>query len=294
MGIEVVRESGGELWALCPGHLERTGKVDSHPSWSINESTYLHFCFSCGYSGSIQSLYQDILGDVPGDLAWELTKQSAISSVNREERYEPTNQGPIISEWTLRHFDALPDRMLERRHLQRISVEEFEVRWDKVTKCWVLPIRDLAGELMGFQFRQKGTVINHPEGVEKSKTLFGIHLFTDSDRITIVESPLDAVRFHGVGVAAVSSFGASVSDEQITLLSRNFRTVVLAMDNDKPGQAANRFLQGALRSRGCITMDFSYRGLAVKDPGDVSYDADLRKAWNESISLSPQGAQETP
>jgi DNA primase len=48
LGIEG-KESGDEYVARCPMHAARTGREDSHPSWSINLQTGLFLCFSCGY-----------------------------------------------------------------------------------------------------------------------------------------------------------------------------------------------------------------------------------------------------
>lgn len=139
---------------------------------------------------------------------------------------------------------------------------------------------------MGFQFRQKGLVINHPKGMEKSTTLFGFNLFRSEGRITIVESPLDAVRLYGAGIPAVSSFGAAISANQMNLLSRNFRYVIAAMDNDAVGSRANDFLHRSLEKRGCIVIDFDYKGLDVKDPGDIGSDAELIDAWKRSLSFN--------
>jgi DNA primase len=227
-----------------------------------------------------------MVGDVPDDLEWELSKRSVILSVGKQEsEVEAAAEGPSIDEWTLSRYGDISDRLLERRHLLRSSVDAFGVRWDPVAKTWVIPIRSPEGDLMGFQFRQKGTVINHPTGMEKSTTLFGLHLFKERSIITVVESPLDAVRLMNVSVAAVSTFGAGISDEQITLLARNFRTVVVAMDNDGPGQRATEYMQSVLRRRGCIVMPFDYSGLSVKDPGDIECDASLRDAWTRSTLL---------
>jgi len=139
---------------------------------------------------------------------------------------------------------------------------------------------------MGFQFRQKGIVLNHPSGMEKSKTLFGLHLFKNESQITLVESPLDAVRFYNVGVPAVSSFGASISTEQVDLMARNFRIVILALDDDPAGRRSNEIIHRMLKKRGCVVLDFDYKGLGVKDPGDVESDTDLLNAWNRSISMN--------
>lgn len=287
LGIEVIREYGDEVLGKCPLHLQRTGKEDRHPSWSINVKTYVHHCFSCGYSGTLSSLYRDLTGEVPEDLEWELSKKSLLASI--EVKKEQTFEGPKVNEWVLNNYTDVPSRLLARRNVSRESIDRFEVKWDSESKAWVIPIRGKTGELMGFQFRQKGTVINHPPGMEKSKTLFGFHLFANESRITVVESPLDAVRLNDVGVPAVSSFGASVSLDQVELLARNFRYVVAAMDNDEPGRRANGFLRKSLVHRGCVVFDFDYVGLEAKDPGDVEDNAVLRDAWDRSVSLNMIG-----
>lgn len=284
IGVEVTRENGDEYFAKCPQHLARTGKEDQHPSWSINGTTFAHHCFSCGYSGNLSSLYQDLTGEVPEALEWEIAKTSVIASVQRTER-PVERSGPSVDEWTLSRFRDLPDALLERRHLLRSSVDRLGVRWDPEQRCWVIPVRTPDGVLLGFQFRQKGIVLNHPKGMEKASTLFGMHLYQNESRITVVESPLDAVRFANIDVPAVSTFGASVSDTQISLLARHFRQIVLALDNDPAGHNATKFLRWSLRKLGCNTFDFRYDGLDAKDPGDVASDAELRKAWTSSNSI---------
>lgn len=283
IGVDILKETGDEVLGKCPMHLQRTGSEDRHPSWSINSRTYLHHCFSCGYAGTLTTLYRDLVGEVPEDLEWELTKQSL--DTHFEAPKERPTSGPQVNEWVLNNYDDLPDRMLVRRNLKRHAVDFYEVRWDSTNKTWVIPIRTPYGQLMGFQFRQKGVVLNHPTGMEKSTTLFGIDRLRDERQITIVESPLDAVRLYGVGIPAVASFGAAISNTQMDLLGRNYRYVVSAMDNDSAGNRAKDSLHRALKKRGCVVFDFNYVGLTAKDPGDIESDDDLYDAWNRSFSL---------
>lgn len=284
IGVEVLNESGDEIMGRCPMHFVRTGKEDAHPSWSINSKTYVHHCFSCGYAGTIAGLYRDMTGEVPDDLEWELSKRALLASL--EPKVVVKEVVPNVDEWVLQNYAELPNRLMERRHLTRESVDFFGIRWDTEGKSWVIPIRSPKGALMGFQYRQKGTVVNYPKGMEKSTTLFGLNLFIAEPRITIVESPLDAVRLHGVGIPAVSSFGASISTEQVNLLARNFRVIISAMDNDNAGKQARDLLHRMLEKRGCVVFDFDYFGLDAKDPGDIESDESLRNAWNRSMNLT--------
>lgn len=283
LGIDVLRESGDELIAKCPLHLQRTGREDGNPSWSINSVTYVHHCFSCGYGGTLNSLYRDVAGDVPEDLEWELSKQSVLSTINRPKKEAYT--APTVSEWTLSQYSDVPDVLLSRRHLHRSSVDYFEVRWDRTRRVWVIPIRSPDGELMGFQYRQRGTVLNDPPGMEKSRTLFGLNLFRDYNTITVVESPLDAVRFWNIKVPCVATFGAGVSEFQTRLLARHFSTTIIALDNDAPGRSASQRLSNALHRRGSAVFFFDYDSVKVKDPGDIDDDKSLQAAWRSATLL---------
>src|SRR5262245_58811038 len=62
VGITSISERRDEIWAPCPQHIQRVGHPDKRPSWSINTKTYVHFCLSCGYKGSLQQLLIDITG----------------------------------------------------------------------------------------------------------------------------------------------------------------------------------------------------------------------------------------
>lgn len=281
LGIDILRVTGDELVAKCPQHFNRTGKEDSRPSWSINSTSLAHHCFSCGYSGSLVGLYRDMTGAVPEDLSWEIAKTSVISKViERPVVEEP--KGPAVNEWMLMHYADLPDKLISLRQLKRSSIDAFQIRWDTERKMWVIPVRSPKGDLWGYQFRQKGKVLNHPPGMTKGKTLFGLHLLTE-DRAMVVESPLDVVRLHGIGIPAVATFGASISDEQLTILSRNLRIIVAAMDNDPAGAVANRRLQ-YLKNR-CVVLPFDYGGLEAKDPGDIEDDRAVLSSWYKALAL---------
>ena len=294
-GIPPVRETKKEILARCPMHEQRTGKPDHHPSWSINQYTYTHFCFSCGYKGTLNSLLIDVLGEAPEDLEKTLAKEGFIRKM-AEAREAPDTVlepvKPILTEWVLHniHIDV-PERMLSFRHLQRTAIDFYEVRWDTDTKRYVLPLRSVAGELLGAQYRQKGSVYTLPEGIPKSQTFFGFGQCCDQEYCAVVESPLDAVRLFGLGIPALSPLGAWVSKDQIRLLACNFKRVYLALDNDKTGNESCEQLRPALTRAGTAAMKWSYEGLIdeegepAKDPGDVDDDDLLLASWARTLRM---------
>ena len=287
-GIERLRDGRKEIAGACPKHEERTGHVDHKPSWSINKFSYLHFCQSCHYKGTLTTLLVDMLGSAPVDLEVELKEQSFLRQM-AEVRKDPTevldSVIPDLTDWTLRNvLRSVPDRLLRFRRLKRWAIDRYEVRWNHDTKQWVLPVRTPAGKLIGAQYRQKGNVLTLPKGMEKSVTLFGYSAMTQYDQVALVESPLDAVRLYGHGIPAVSSLGSWVSEDQVRLLARAFSTVYLALDDDKSGHQGMDFVAPYLRRHGSAVVYWNYTGLVdedgnrAKDVGDASEKA-LMMSW---------------
>lgn len=295
IGITALRETGKEIVGRCPMHQQRTGKADHHPSWSMNRTTYVHSCFSCGYKGTLRGLLVDLTGEAPEDLDKTLAREGFL------HRWEQARQAPeeilervipVLTEWALSHIlDDVPDRLLGFRHLVRSAVDTYEVRWDRDTRRWVLPLRSPEGDLLGAQYRQKGSVLTLPEGMEKSTTLFGLPQACSSNYCALVESPLDAVRLFGLGIPAVSALGAWVSMAQVTLLARCFTRVYVGLDNDRVGTTAAEQLCPRLRRAGTCPLRWHFDGLTdsdgdpAKDPGDVADDVQLLDSWERTLRM---------
>lgn len=287
VGIDRLREGPKEINAACPQHYARTGRVDRHPSWSMSKTKFTHLCFSCGYKGTLTSLLTDLGHPPEEDLEIELRKQSFLRKMAEKSPEEIlTPVLPLINDWALRNiFLDVPQRLLDTRHLQRAAVDVYGVRWDRERKCWVLPIRDQKGALMGAQFRQKGNFFNDPEGMQRNAYVFGLAQMKAHDHVAVVESPLDAVRLYGLGIPAVSTLGAWVSDKQAQLLARNFTRLYLAFDNDRAGQEANARLFPQLRKLGVAPVMWYYSNTNEKDVGDVETDEEVVAMWNATLKF---------
>ena len=291
-GVQNLREGDKEIGGSCPMHKQRLGRSDTHSSWSINKTTFLHNCFSCGYSGTLTMLLVDVQGYAPDDIeALVVSSSFRRTQASNDARRSAAVVDPAPTEWELSNvLVPVPERLLAFRYLLPEAAEVFGVRWDPKSKSWVLPVRSADGVLMGAQYRQKGVVLNRPDGLEKSVTLFGFHEMRKYDRVVLVESPLDAVRLFGLGIPALSSFGAWVSPQQVLLMSRNFQTVVMALDNDKVGIESTSHTADRLRKRGAVTVLFRYDGLRTaegnpaKDVGDVPDGDDIVRNYNLSMS----------
>jgi hypothetical protein len=233
----------------------------------------MHVCYSCGYKGSIVSLIRDLNGDArdADDADAWLVRPSLSKKITLPDLTRVLTGPELLDESVLARFTQPPSWALAARHITAEACEEFGVLWEPMHDSWILPIRDpYTFGLMGWQEKSQTSrrFRNHPVGVKKSRTLFGLNVFTEG-RMVVVESPLDAVRLWSEGViGAVSVYGAAVSTQQLNLLSHD--EVVFALDNDDAGRkATERLLQetkGVLRS----VRFFNYAGIEVKDIGDMA------------------------
>jgi len=284
LGIETT-EHRDELTGLCPMHLERTGREDTNPSWSMNSETGVHHCFSCGYKGTLVSLVAELkdLTTEWGNLDFDAAKDWLRNNVEVNFEYlarqleEARNtyvsipRPVVMSEARLAVYDEPPAWALQARGISKESAEAYSIKWKSGADLWITPIRDpQTGSLMGWQ--EKGETSrffrNRPTGIAKSKSLFGMELLSGGTMI-VVESPLDAAKLHSMGIeGGVSTYGAIVSDEQLNLM-KVADTLIIAMDNDVAGKKSATDLLARTRKEGMECYFFSYGDLPYKDIGEM-------------------------
>ena len=119
--------------------------------------------------------------------------------------------------------------------------------YDKFRNRLMLPVIDVRGDVVGFGSRvldkSEPKYMNTPETLTYSKRriLYGMNLAKKSKRSNIIlcEGNLDVVTLHQAGFDnAVASMGTALTQEQLRLLSRYTKELVLCYDNDKAGQLA--------------------------------------------------------
>ena len=119
--------------------------------------------------------------------------------------------------------------------------------YDKFRNRLMLPVIDVRGDVVGFGSR----VIDNSEPkymnttdtptYSKRRVLYGLNLAKKTKRPNIIlcEGNLDVVTLHQAGFDnAVACMGTALTQEQIHLLSRFTKELVLCYDNDKAGQMA--------------------------------------------------------
>lgn len=283
LGVDVRRESGNEIIACCPVHEKRTGKPDNSPSWSMNASTGLWLCHSCGARGNLPQLIAEITGSYESvSSVYNLLLNTGMEQLTKPKAVKDTT----TADWKLyMSYDQPPYEELLKRRIKATVASKYGIRWATHRKAWIIPIISPNGDLMGWQEKSPHGVLNQPTGVSKSETLFGIDRF--SSRVAIlVESPLDVVRFSSSfnGVQCLASFGVQVSKKQLQLLEASCDALIVALDNDEAGVTVGKKLMTVLPSfrNGVKWMKYSHT--KAKDVGEMD-DSELAVAVKQATAL---------
>lgn len=294
LGIDYVIR-GDEAVGLCPN----PDHDDRSPSWSVNLSSGLSHCFSCGWGGSFVKLVATVQGSRFGNAeVWIRTYrvQSGVSDDEVIERAKERREKEV-RESDLWNCGTPPPDQLARRCITEDAARASEVLWHNEKDCWIFPVRDPGtGALLGWQEKSERRFVNRPTGLDKKRSLFGMeHLKTlDSPGYAVlVESPLDVARFKAAGVPfAASTYGSEFSQAQIDGLWNWVGwdgVIVFALDNDTAGQRkTSRYIGEHPEERDCLRVfdygtiwesrpdkDFWVPEGDGRDPGNLS-DEDLR------------------
>ena len=123
--------------------------------------------------------------------------------------------------------------------------------YDKFRRRLIFPIIDVRGDVLGFGGRiiskddPGAKYMNTPETIvySKRRVLYGLNLAKKSKRgsIILVEGNIDVVMLHQAGFDnACASMGTALTSEQLQLLSRYTKEIVLCYDNDDAGKTATQ------------------------------------------------------
>ncbi len=123
--------------------------------------------------------------------------------------------------------------------------------YDRFRNRIIFPIHDREGRTVGFGGRaltddQQPKYLNSPQSAtfNKSALLYGLHMAKDAiraqDQVVIVEGYMDVLTAHQFGYAnVVAAMGTALTEQQIDLVKRLTKKIVLALDSDAAGQMAS-------------------------------------------------------
>ncbi len=163
--------------------------------------------------------------------------------------------------------------------------------YDRFRNRVIIPIRDHAGRTIAFGGRvlddSQPKYLNSPETplFEKGRVLFGLDLAKAAaraeDTAIVVEGYMDVIQAHQHGQTnVVAAMGTALTADQVKLLRKYARTIILALDPDAAGSQA--VLRGLDLSREVTLHEVVRIGSAVVE-SQYSSEADVR------IAVLPQG-----
>ncbi len=195
-------------------------------------------------------------------------------------------------------YDNLLKHFLSKEYSQQDLIdsgmvtvrENDEARtYDKFRNRIMIPIRDENGKMSGFGARivdpnDIPKFLNSPETpiFSKGRLLYGLDRarkpIRAADQAVIVEGYLDVIALHQAGYEnVVSPMGTALTEDQLRLLKKSTRRIVLALDPDVAGQKA--VLRGLDAARSAMDREgelgFDARGLLKNE---ARLQADLRVA----------------
>ena len=206
--------------------------------------------------------------------------------------YAPAGYDNLLKHFTQRGYteqDLIDSGMLSVRESES-QVSNLQSRsFDRFRNRIMIPIRDEQGRMAGFGARivdpnDVPKFLNSPETpiFSKGRLLYGLDRarkpIRTADQAVIVEGYLDVIALHQAGYEnVVSPMGTALTEDQMRLLKKFTRRIVLALDPDTAGQKAE--LRGLDAARSAMDKEgelgFDARGL-LKNESRLQ--ADLRVA----------------
>ncbi len=173
--------------------------------------------------------------------------------------------------------------------------------YDRFRARLMFPLKNHRGQVVGFSGRvldskvKEAKYINSPETslYHKSKLLYGYsELFREirkNNKVVVVEGEFDVIssaQAHINNVVAVK--GSALSKEQIELIARVAKTIILAFDEDEAGIEATKRAISLVKGKGIDLRVIDFESLVklvgskdLKDPDDFA--RHQPKLWREAI-----------
>lgn len=172
--------------------------------------------------------------------------------------------------------------------------------YDRFSGRLVFPLIDYRDKIVGFSGRilpgvkkELAKYINSPETIlyHKSQTVFGINLSKEAikkeDEVIVVEGEFDMISPYQAGIKNIVAIkGTAFTEDQIHLLKRYTKTLVLALDSDFAGNKA-AFKSIEIAEKADMEIKVARFGENFKDPDEaVNQDkTGFLKAIKEAIPV---------
>ena len=202
----------------------------------------------------------NLLKSSQGEIARNYFKNRKI----KEQTQKAFGLGYALPEWDslLSYLKQDKVDLQKAKNLGLIDLKDNGNYYDKYRGRTIFPIFSPNGRVIGFGGRvmnneeKTAKYINSPESIiySKRKTLYGLYHSKDEirrlDKALLVEGYMDVISLFQNGVKnVVASSGTSLTEEQVLLLSRFTKNIVVNFDSDLAGQkAATRSIEILLKN----------------------------------------------
>jgi DNA primase len=275
-GLDIEVDLDSDFVIFCPFH----GNYRT-PAGEVNKESGIFFCFSCQYTADLVELvmkqtdrtYFEAVRFIDSKSSSVNFEQEISSKLHEKPEFVPFDD-VLIKRLNVQALNS--PRALNYYNFRKItedSVKKFSLGYSENQDMITIPVTSPDGMMLGFVGRSiEGKEFKNTVGLPKSKTFFNLSRVKTSRKVYVVESSFDAIRLDQVGMPAVASLGANISNRQIELLSKYFNEIFVIADNDEAGGGMAKRLQERLTGRvSVIQLDKQH-----KDIGDMDDDS-IRK-----------------
>jgi DNA primase len=282
IGVDVEGEVDTDYIIFCPFH----GNYRT-PAGEIDKNSGTFYCFSCQ---KVADIYEFVMfvgnktyfeaaryikrNEVESDLRHEI-----VSKLIQKPDYHPFDQATVERLSLEALGSARATSYFQGRKITADSMEKFSLGYSENRDMVTVPVHSPEGILVGFVGRSvEGKEFKNTPGLPKSKVLFNLHRVKSSSKVFVVESSFDVIRLDQVGMPAVATLGANVSNIQVDLLRKYFNNIYVIADNDEAGGNMKGRIIEKIGSRvSVVQIDGKYKDIGDMDDEaikkiDVSFD----------------------
>lgn len=286
LGLQFSRH-GNEIKSQCVWPERHFAGQDSNPSFTVNLSTGVFFCNSCGSRGNIHTFYMQTR-HVDKQEAW-----FALGDGLGLERPTDVDSRPAIDpalpvtyhNALMQHTGVNRDILREKRGLTDETLSRFLIGWDgeRVT----IPIYDEFNELVNIRrykwnsYEDSTKMINYEDKIGNAygeDRVYGIeHLFDrECPEVLWCEGEWDRIlaEQHGFKACTTTAGAGNFKAEWIKLIAKK-EAVYICYDNDDAGKQATAYLVENLRGT-------KVKVYVVKWPQDFREKGDITDAFVDS------------
>lgn len=267
------KESGDYLMVQCPYH--KFG-LEHNPSAQFRKSDGLFYCFNCKEPHSLPDVIYKCLGVNGRSWLLENFDGSDIDrrKINLGIKKPEKPKIEYVDKEILKKYRYFHPYMFERKLTEEV-IRKFDVGYDKENDRITFPNKDENGNILFIATRNiKNKFFHYPKDVDKP--LYGLYELqrevkngVEINEIYVCESMIDILTIWSWGKYGVAMNGTGSSKQFEQLSKCNYRSLILATDNDEAGRKSREKIRKNVKGKLIREIDYSSYG-NCKDINDMS------------------------